>query len=65
MGASQRVDRPAQAANAFSSCLWATQSAVCGVKVEVLHLPKYYAGYYKCIDKEARTTKFIEVLTGK
>jgi hypothetical protein len=30
MGASQRVDRPAQVANAFSSCLWATQSAVSG-----------------------------------
>jgi hypothetical protein len=30
--------------------------------VEVLYLPKYYAGYYKRIDKEARTTKFIEVL---
>jgi hypothetical protein len=31
----------------------------------VLYLPKYYTGFYKCIDKEARTTKFIEVLTGK
>ena len=30
--------------------------------MEVLYLPKYYAGYYKRIDKEARTTKFIEVL---
>jgi intein-encoded DNA endonuclease-like protein len=27
--------------------------------------PKYYVGYYKRINKEARTTKFIEVLTGK
>ena len=27
--------------------------------------PKYYAGYYRRIDKETRATKFIEVLTGK
>jgi hypothetical protein len=33
--------------------------------VEVLYLPKYYTGYYERIDKETRTTKFIEVLTGK